>query len=284
MATEVDTALVRTGANSGGTLSTLDLDVVVRSNSVVRVWNQGQVSVTTGETSAENNWGPVTNTGTVSTPDTTVLNRDTGVVDVVLSRGLAASPSVVVVGIDNRNRSCGAGLQQGRDVHILGTWVVGSADGDVLLDVGNKGGGLFTPGTQEVGVRVGSVQLTVFTVQAAHGDTVGRLFRWPLGLGHTSLTSVRTVETVLTHLGGVTVLVHDGSETTGQTRDPVDTNNTLASRQGATVMDTILELNSRVNERRKITVLRRRASRGRSGRGGGGLRGRRGRRSRGGRS
>lgn len=149
-----------------------DLDVEVWSFFVVWVRNDGQVSDTIGVTSTQDNWGPVTDTGAIGTPDTTVLYRNTSVVDVVLSRGLLTLPLVVGVLLDDVDWFGGTGANDGGDDHVLGTWVIGTANSDGAGNLVDGLGGPLAFFTQAVGVSVGTVQLTVLTVQPTNGSTV----------------------------------------------------------------------------------------------------------------
>lgn len=83
--TGVYTILQLTVTIDGGTFVGDNLDVVVWWGIVVWVWNDGQVSDTVSVAGAKNHWSPVSDTGTGLTPNTTIFNRHTSVVDVVLS-------------------------------------------------------------------------------------------------------------------------------------------------------------------------------------------------------
>ncbi|KAH3664797.1 hypothetical protein OGATHE_003612 [Ogataea polymorpha] len=230
----------------------LDLDVVVWSILVVRVWNQRQIGVAVGVARSNNQRSPVTNTRRRVTPDTSVLDRDTGIVNVVLSRSLASLPVVVVVLIDNTQWSLSTGLQQGWNNHVLGTWVVGSAESNILVDAGLNVATVVTPLTQVVGVGVRFVEVSVFAVETTDRLTVGWLGGWVLGFRHTCLTSVRTVESVLTRRRGGTILLHDGSPSTES--KPVDGNDTLTRWEVGTFDGAILKLLGWVRKVAKVTA------------------------------
>ncbi|KAH3660030.1 hypothetical protein OGAPHI_007235 [Ogataea philodendri] len=149
---------VRTIAIDSRAISSLDLDIVVRSILVVRVWNQRKVSVSVSVTGTENQWSPVTDTGTFITPDATILNRNTGVVDIVLSGSLSIFPVVVAVLFDNTERLLRTTFKQSWHNHVFGTWVVSSAESNRVGNLRLDTSGLLTPRTQVVGIRVGLVQ------------------------------------------------------------------------------------------------------------------------------
>ena len=224
--TRVVTIDVRTLTVNRSAISSFNLNGVVWSVLIVWVWNDRQVSDTVNVTGTQDDWGPVTDTRTSSTPDTTIFDGNTGIVNIVLGGSSLSLPFVVGVLVNNGNWFIGVSLDDSWNNHVFGTWVVSSTQGDSGVLLVHGVGGLAAPFTQVLGVLVGTVQLTVLTQQTTDGLTVRRLLVWPLSLGHTGLTSVRTVETVLTRVGGVTVHIHDGGPATHA--DPVNCNDTLA--------------------------------------------------------
>ena len=207
----VNTIFIRAGTIDGGAVSSHNLDVEIWGILVVWVWNNGQVSDTISVTSAQDNWGPVTDTGAFSTPNTPIFHRDTGVVDVVLGRSLLTLPLIVRVLLDDVDWLGGTSANNSRNDHIFGTWIVRTTNSNRARNLVDNLGRTLTFLTQPAGVGVGTVQLAVLTVQTTNGSTIRRLLRRPLSFGVAWRTSIRTVVSILTGGGCVTVHVHDGS-------------------------------------------------------------------------
>lgn len=121
----------------------------------------------------------------VGAPLAGVVDGDAGRVDVVLGRGVAALPLVVVVGVRAGEVAGGAGLGVDGDGFGFGARVVGAADGDVggefVLDddVDLVGAGH----AELVGhAGVGEPELAVLALDAADGLAGGALGGGPLRL------------------------------------------------------------------------------------------------------
>lgn len=186
-----------------------NLDVVVGRRAIVWVGNQRKVRDTVGVPGTKVQRSPVTDTRARSTPNASVLLRNSGVVDVKLSRRLHSSPVEVVVGVNTGQGAGGARVHDGWNDHVLSTWVVGLTNGNATGQLRGNYSLVDTPFTQVLGGGVGSVQEATFTGQATDRDTVARLVGRPLSLGHTWLTSVRAVSALGTGATGRSVCVVD---------------------------------------------------------------------------
>lgn len=132
----------------------------------------------------------------ISSPLAAVLDSDTGWVDVVLRRGAATLPLVVVVGIRASQVGGGTGHSVDRHGLALGTWIIGTADGHVLgqvvLDQNDNIVG--STHAELLGhVRVGEVELSTGALDASNRLASLSLGGWPLRLLVTWWAGVRAV-------------------------------------------------------------------------------------------
>lgn len=226
-----------------------NLDVEVSWRAVVWVWNQREVGNASGVTSTEVQRSPVTDTSRSRTPSTSLLLRNTSIVDIVLSRSLHASPVEVVVRVDTGQRRGRAWVNNGWDNHVLGTRVISLTDGNTARQLRADNSFVNTSLTQVLGILVGSVQETTLTDQTTHGNTVTRLVAWPLSLGHTWLTGIRAVRALSTRTTSRSVRVVDTRPTTES--QVVKSDDTVSARWELRARDgTILEWTSRIGARR----------------------------------
>lgn len=135
----------------------------------------------------------------VGAPLAGVVDGDAGGVDVVLGRGVAALPFVVVVGVRAGEVAGGAGLGVDGDGFGFGARVVGAADGDVggefvLDDDVDFVGARHAELVGHAGVR--EAELAVLALDAADGLAGGALGGGPLRLLVSSGTGIRAVGTL----------------------------------------------------------------------------------------
>lgn len=136
---------------------------------------------------------PVADAGAAGAPDAAGGLVDAGVVDVVLGGGALVLPGVVGGLVDGGQGGGGAGADNGGEDHVFSAGVVGAADGDLLVELGDDDGGVDTPLAEVFRGRVGAVELAALAEEATDGDTVGGLVAGPLGLGHAGLAGVGAV-------------------------------------------------------------------------------------------
>lgn len=126
---------------------------------------------------------PVTLVGASSTPLAGIVNRDTSRINVVLSRGGQVVPDVVLASIRVGEGVGLTWLGVQWDSLALGTWIISSADGNILAEfVGNVN--ISDARCAEMGL-FGSAQFKLsvgVAVQATDGLASGALGGWPLGL------------------------------------------------------------------------------------------------------
>jgi len=175
------------------------------------VREDGDPSLAVAVASTEDERCPVTSVRAGVTPDASILWTNTSWVDVVLSRGKLALPHVVAL-------LGWAGKVLGRssvDAHwdglTLGTRVVGTADGDLLvelvdyLNVDLRG----TRDTESLESEVGEVELATLAKKTTNGLVSDSLKSWPLRLLISSWAGVGAESTLeaAAAVGGVDVVV-----------------------------------------------------------------------------
>lgn len=166
---------------------TSDLNVEVKLGVAGgQVLEDGDVGDAIGSlTNTKNGGSPVTSTAGSSraVPDTTVLDRKTLGVDVVLSGGGQAGPVVVVVlaGVGDFNALTGSG--KGSNGHALGTRVISSASGDLNVQVVLNGNTTLTRDAKSLVGVAGKLEVPVaVAVKTANGLLGGTLGGRPLSL------------------------------------------------------------------------------------------------------
>lgn len=126
---------------------------------------------------------PITHVGSRGSPLAGIGDGGTSWVDVVLSRGGFAFPLIVVRGKWAGDFIGLAWLGVQWDGLRLGTWVIGTADGDVL---GQLVGDLDTSSTSGANLLLacaGELEHSIgVTVKTSNGLSSGSLGCWPLGL------------------------------------------------------------------------------------------------------
>lgn len=183
----VDTLAVDLGAVLGD-----DLDVEVCGSVVIWVGDDGKVGDTVDVAGTKVERGPVTDARAGGSPNTAISLGNASVVDIVLGGGGFALPVVIVILIHYSERLCAATLNNGRNDHVFGARIIGSADGNNVTKLRDNIGSANAPCAEAGKVWVCAVEFTVLQ-KAADGFAIGGLVSGPLSLGHARGACVRAV-------------------------------------------------------------------------------------------
>lgn len=157
-----------------------DFDVKVCGRVVIWVRDDGEVGDAVDVAGAKVEGSPVSDSGAGGSPNAAVSLGDASVVDIVLGGGGFSLPVVVVILVDYGERLGGAGLDNGRDDHIFGAGIIGSADGNDVIELGDDVSGAGAPSAEGGKVLVCAVEFTILAEEAAYGFTSCGLISGPL--------------------------------------------------------------------------------------------------------